>query len=289
MDPDMAMKGGKAFTAEEFGRVVELIAANFGIIVKGDKRLTFHTKLSHRLRLLGMDTYTQYLDFVENDKTGAELINLAAHITNNETYFFREDRQLKLFSNILNNIKRDKLNEGKNGIDILSAGCSGGEEPYTLNILLLESGLFVWDWTVNIVGMDINRELLKKAERGVYTRHSFRNLNGNGKMYKRYFYIKNDRYILKRAFAKNVSFKQANILDREPYEEHRGVDVIFCRNVLIYMNDDAFIRVIENFYDTISDSGYLFLGASESLIQRTGLFVPEYNDGVIVYRKNTKG
>lgn len=285
----MAIKGDVTFGADEFQRLVKLVAENFGIIIKGDKRLTIHTKLSHRLRILGMQSYTQYLDFAENDRTGEELTKLASHITNNETYFFREKEQLDLFTDLLADIKREKVKAGRNDLSVLSVACSSGEEAYTLNIIVLESGLFVWDWDIKVAGMDINSNLIERAERGVYSRHSFRNINGDDKLLKRYFYIKDDRYILKRVFAKNVSFKQANVIEREPYEEFGKADVIFCRNVLIYMNDDAFGRVIDNCYNTLNDTGYMFLGASESLIQRTGLFVPEYNNGVIVYRKNIKG
>jgi chemotaxis protein methyltransferase CheR len=86
-----------------------------------------------------------------------------------------------------------------------------------------------------------------------------------------------------------VEFRHANILDRQTFEGFDSVDVIFCRNVLIYMSDDAIEKIVKNFHECISDRGYLFIGSSESLIQKTNLFLPEHINGVIVYRKNVNG
>ena len=114
-------------------------------------------------------------------------------------------------------------------------------------------------------------------------------MNGNAAAYiDKYFTNENGRYALRKSLTKNVEFHLGNILDKKVFEDIAPIDVIFCRNVLIYMSDEAIVRLARNFYEALSDSGYLFIGASESLIQKTNLFLPEYQKGMIVYRKNLK-
>lgn len=272
-------------TEEEYSLLRDLVNRKFGIQLKGDKRLTLHTKVSHRLSILGLDSYSDYYSYIISDPTGDELFTLASHVTNNETYFFREQAQLAVFADILRDIKKRKENE-RHCIKILSVASSSGEEAYSLNITIQEKGLFVWDWNIEITGIDIDKNAVLKAREACYSRNSFRALNGNRELVNKYFIDDGERYRLKRFLTKNVQFRHGNILDEATFGGFDQVDVIFCRNVLIYMSDDAIERIIRNFYKSISNEGYLFIGSSESLIQKTNLFLPEYVDGVIVYRKN---
>jgi chemotaxis protein methyltransferase CheR len=271
---------------DEFTLLRDLIHNEFGIFLKGDKRLTLHTKTSHRLSILGLRTYRQYYDYIMSDSTKEELYIFVSHITNNETYFFRENSQLEVFSELLQEIKREKQQRNENKLRIVSLASSSGEEAYTLNILVQESGLFVWDWDAKIIGIDVDRNAIQKAKEASYTSNSFRSLNGNAAYVDKYFAVDKGRYVLRRSLMKNVEFKLGNILERNTFEGIGPIDVIFCRNVLIYMSDEAIIKLAGNFYDALSDTGYLFIGSSESLIQKTNLFVPEYKNGIIVYRKN---
>ena len=204
-------------------------------------------------------------------------------------YFFREKAQLDLFSEILKDIKRKRQARNEKALRILSLASSSGEEAYSLNIIIQENGLFAWDWNVKIIGMDLNMHAIAKAREASFTKSSFRSLNGDAAMVGKYFTVEGDRYILRRSLTKNVEFMQGNILDSGSFEGLGPVDAIFCRNVLIYMSDEAIEKVARNFFHVLSDEGYLFIGASESLIQKTNLFVPEYKSGVIVYRKNVRG
>jgi chemotaxis protein methyltransferase CheR len=274
---------------EDFSLLRDLVLQEFGIQLKGDKRLTLHAKVSHRLEILGLGTYHDYYDYILSDPSKEELYTFASHITNNETYFFRERTQLDAFSDLLKEIKREKQRRGQNRLRILSVASSSGEEAYSLNIIVQESGLFVWDWDVLITGIDINRNAVRKAEEACYSQNSFRALNGNAEIIKKHFIADNGRYLLKKFLRKNVGFRHGNILEPEAFSGLMPVDVIFCRNVLIYMSDDAIRKIVRNFYDCLEDTGYLFVGASESLIQRTNLFLPEYVNGIIIYRKNTRG
>lgn len=272
-------------TIEEYNLFKDLIHREFGIEMKGDKRLTLHTKLAHRLAILDLPTYRDYFDMIVNDSSGEELFGLISHISNNETYFQREISRIAIFTGLLNDIKRDKQKKNENSITILSAGCSTGEEAYTLNIMLMESGLFAWGWQMNVIGVDVSRRALKKAVNAVYTKNSFRALNGNGEFSQKYFDRKGDLYVLKKPYRSNVEFRHGNIMDPD-FLGAETVDAIFCRNVLIYMSDDAIKRIARNLYRHLPDEGYLFIGSSESLLNKTDLFVPEYREGVIVYRKN---
>ncbi len=281
--------GGINFmTHAEFDRIKGLVSSEFGIRIKGDKRLTIHAKLSHRLGILGIRSYGDYFDYMASDPLKEELLHFMSHITNNETYFMREATQLRFFQQeALPEIKRLRQAKGENRVNIFSAGCSSGEELYTLNILIMESGLFAWGWDVTLTGLDVSRAALKKAERAVYTRNSFRGLNGDsGGFIKKHFDSESDGYSLKRPYRGNVRLRQGNVLESSSLDGIRDLDAIFCRNILIYMTDDAIRRITENFHRSLSGGGYLFLGASESLLGKTDLFVPECRDRVIFYRKS---
>ena len=278
----------KFMSDEEFQLLKGLINKEFGIFLKGDKRLTLHTKVSHRLSILGLKSYRDYYDFIISDSSREELFTLASHITNNETYFFREKSQLDAFSELLKEIKKTRMKKKQNILRILSLASSSGEEAYTLNILIQESGLFAWDWDVKITGMDIDKSAIKKAREACYSKNSFRAINGNAGIIDKYFSFDRDCYTLRNFFTRNVEFRHGNIVDRNSFTDISDMDFIFCRNVLIYMDDNAIERIANNLYNCISDCGYLFIGSSESLIQKTDLFIPEYKNGVIVYRKNVK-
>jgi chemotaxis protein methyltransferase CheR len=275
-------------TEEDFSLLRDLVRRELGVLLKGDKRLTLHAKVSHRLGILGLDTYRDYYKFILADPSKEELYALASHITNNETYFFRERGQLDVLFNLLKEIKREKQRRNQNCLRMLSVASSSGEEAYTLNIIVQESGLFAWDWDFRITGIDIDRNSIGKAREACYSANSFRSLNGDAEIAKKYFTVHKDRFLLRKFYQKNVEFRHGNILDRAAFDGLSPVDVVFCRNVLIYMSDEAIAKIVRNFFDCLDDAGYLFVGSSESLIQRTNLFLPEHVDGVIVYRKNVR-
>ena len=275
-------------TEDEYALFRDLIEREVGIVMKGDKRLTLHTKLSHRLSILDIRSYKDYYDFIISEPSKEEFYSFMAHITNNETYFQREMGRITLVAGLLNDIKRHRQKKDHKKITFLSAGCSTGEEAYTLKIMLMESGLFAWGWEVNVIGIDLSRSALKKARNAVYTKNSFRTLDGTDEFSQKYFDRKDDLYTLKPPYRSQVEFRHGNILDPASWEGIQDIDVIFCRNVLIYMSDDAIGRITENFYRHLADEGHLFIGSSESLLNKTDLFVPECREGLIVYKKNLK-
>lgn len=270
-------------TDKEFNLIRDFISKKFGIVVKDNKKLTLHTKLSHRLSILGIHSYKSYYEHMLADE--AEQLQLVSHVTNQETYFMREKTQLAVFSALLADIKRSKQKRDLNTLNILSAGCSTGEEPYTLNILLLESGLFSWGWQTSIFGMDVSKSALKKARQAEYSKNSFRMLNGDSGFIKKYFDSSGEKFVLRRPYRHNVTFIHGNIVEPSSFDGMPVLDIIMARNILIYMSDDAIERIAENFHRALSDEGFLLLGSSESLLGRTELFYPEHRDGAIIYRK----
>jgi chemotaxis protein methyltransferase CheR len=279
-------KNGKPrlMNEEEFRKLSELIHNEFGIVVKGDRKLTLHTKLAHRLGLLGVETYTEYIEMVLGSR--GELAALATEVTNNETFFQREKNQFDAFAVFLNEIKSRKVARGEEDVRIISAGCSTGEEAYGLSILLWESALFAWgNWNVTLIGIDVDRKALRRARRAVYTKNSFRLLDEEENFISKYFHHDDGGYRLKMPYKKPVKFRHGNLMDPAAFKGLDGADAVFCRNVFIYMSDEAIARIARNIYSCLDDEGFLFIGSTETLIQKTDLFVPECREGIVVYRK----
>ncbi|MDH4164166.1 MAG: protein-glutamate O-methyltransferase CheR, partial [Nitrospirota bacterium] len=165
-----------------------------------------------------------------------------------------------------------------------SAGCSTGEEPYTIAILLLESGDWWRDWQIDILGSDINQRVLHTARKGVYKKGSHRSTPPD--MLKKYFIDegKGD-YRIVDSVRDLVSFSSVNLLD--PYKTSliRDLDIIFCRNVIIYFDREAKKKVIESFHDKLREGGFLLLGHSESLINISTAFTLRTLRNDMVYQR----
>jgi len=275
-------------TEEEYALFKILMDKEFGIVLKGDGRMTLHAKLSPRLTRLNLTSYRDYYDLVTSNPSGDELSNFISQVTNNETYFLREKGGIALFGSFLNEVKRYRQKKDQKRVTVISAGCSTGEEAYTLSITLIESGLFAWGWDVRIVGVDVNSAALKKARNAVYKEDSFRGLRGDEEFPQKYFDREDGVYVLKRPYRSRVEFRHGNILDPHALDGTGDIDVIFCRNVFIYMSDAAVRCIAENFCSRLADDGYLVIGSAESLLNKTELFIPEHKGGSIVYRKNLR-
>jgi chemotaxis protein methyltransferase CheR len=276
---------GTFMTEEEYNLFKGLILREFGIEMKRYKRSTLHSKLLYRLALLDIPTYKDYYDYIVSDPSREELSNIISHIANSETYFQRETEMIAVFAGLLGEIKKQKQKKSQHQVTIFCAGCSTGEEAYTLNIVLVESGLFSRGWDVKLIGMDISRPAIKKAMNAAYKENSFRSCEGDKNFSEKYFDREGNLYILKKCYRSNVEFRHGNLLSASSLDAVGLIDVIFCRNVFIYMNDQAIKRITENFHRHLREEGYLFIGSSESLLGKTDLFVPERRGEVIVYKK----
>jgi chemotaxis protein methyltransferase CheR len=255
-----------------------------GIFFDDGSKFLLERRLARRLELHRLKSFEEYYHFLRYDrKREEELVALIDNLTTNETYFFRETPQLRAFSEEILPELRGRL-AGRKSLRIWSAGCSTGEEPYTIAILLLESGDWWRDWQVEIIGSDINQRVLHTARKGVYKKGAHRATDPG--MLAKYFITdeKGDYRIIDRV-KELVSFSYVNLLDPHKTSLIGSVDVVFCRNVIIYFDREAKKKVIESFYHKLRDGGYLLLGHSESLINISNAFALRTLKHDMVYQK----
>jgi chemotaxis protein methyltransferase CheR len=255
-----------------------------GIYFDDGSKFLLERRLLRRLEQHRLRSFEEYYHYLRYDrKKDEELAILVDNLTTNETYFFREVPQLRAFSEeILPELRRTLAD--RKALRIWSAGCSTGEEPYTIAMLLLESGDWWRDWQVEILGSDINQRVLHTARKGVYKKSAHR--ASSPEMIAKYFVEeeKGDYRIVDRV-KELVSFSYLNLLD--PYKTSliSNMDVIFCRNVIIYFDKEAKKKVIESFHHKLREGGYLLLGHSESLINISNAFALRTLKNDMVYQK----
>ena len=274
---------------EEFRLLRDLIHERFGLYFEENQRVSLRSRLVGRLAsldLMSFEDYYHYLRF--GPQRAEELARMVSHLTNNETYFFRESAQLQVFSeHVLRSIKERKL-AGASGdqqrkLRILSAGCSTGEEAYTLAMIVYDSGQFFWNWDVQVTGLDVDPQALEKARRAVYFHNSFRSLSAV--QLERHFVRQGTGTAVKDAIRKMVSLRHGNLLEPASFAGLAPLDVIFCRNVLIYFSDAMILKVVRTFHELLAPGGSLFLGHAESLSRITDLFTAVRFQGAMVYQK----
>ena len=265
-----------------FRLIRDIIKDYCGLYFDDTSRYLLEKRLSRRIKNHHLNDFRDYYRFIRYDKRAEEeLTAIMDLLTVNETYFFREQNQLKAFSEeILEELKT--LNQDRKTLRVWSAGCSTGEEPYTIAMLINESGHFN-RWDIEIHGSDINQRVLQTARRGVYRKNSFRTTEPY--FMSKYFIEEDSSFKISDAAKKHVNFSYLNLLDPFRSKFLGKMDVIFCRNVLIYFDNASRRRVIENFHDRLVDGGYLLLGHAESLINISTAFTLKHLKNDMVYQK----
>jgi len=254
-----------------------------GIFFDEGSKYLFEKRLARRLKVLHIGDFKEYYRFLRYDRRKEEeLVNVMDVLTVNETYFFREQRQLDAFSKEILPELREKRHKTRR-IRIWSAGCSTGEEPYTLAMLVMEDPAFN-GWDVQILGSDINQRVLGVARLGVYRQNSFRTINDY--YLRKYFEPEEDgSYRIVDNVKRYVSFGNLNILDPVKVRLLEPMDIVFCRNVVIYFDLSAKKKVIAHFHDRLADAGWLLLGHSESLMNISTAFALRHLKHDMVYQK----
>jgi chemotaxis protein methyltransferase CheR len=270
---------------EEFRLLRDLVHERFGLLFGDDQRASLRGRLLARLSSLDLSSFEDYYHYLRfSPQRGEELQKMVSHLTNNETYFFREAAQLQAFSDhVLGALREEKSASGERSLRLLSAGCSTGEEAYTIAMLVHDSGHFVWSWKVDVVGLDVDEAAIARACRGVYFHNSFRGLPPPVR--ERHFAREDAGERVRESVRRLVRFRLGNLLDPASYADLKPLDVIFCRNVLIYFSDAASRRAVELFRDMLAPGGHLLLGHAESLSRITDAFVPIRFPGAVIYRK----
>ncbi len=276
--------GEVVFDVSRFIKLRDLIYVKTGIFFEEKKLYYVKKRVKEHMTALGMEDFDTYYRFLKFRDDGTEFQKLVNLLTTNETYFFREFDQLAVFAEeCLYEVCTRKEAGGVKRLRIWSAGCSTGEEPYTLSIILLEMLDDIASWDVVIEATDIDTDALEKARRGVYGKRSVRFVPGE--YFKKYFEPVEGGYRVKDPVRKLVRFSHLNLMDSKKMHSMKGMDFIFCRNVLIYFDERSRKEVVAHFYDVMNPGGYIFLGHSESLSRITTAFTIKKADGLIVYQK----
>ncbi len=249
-------------TEKEFNQLATYIKSYYGIYLKPEKQALVMGRLQHVLMEKNFRNFTDYYDYLVSDKTGNAASMLINKITTNHTFFMREAEHFDYFKDkvlpYLKNTVTDK------DLRIWSAGCSSGEEPYTLAMIMDE--YFGWEkhlWDSKVLATDISGSVLEKAVSGIYKSEDISALPPEWK----HNYLKRqdeEHYIFQDKIKNEVIFRQFNLINRSfPFK--KKFHVIFCRNVMIYFDSKTKQELVQKFYDYLEYGGYLFIGHSESL------------------------
>ncbi|UJR78817.1 CheR family methyltransferase [Sandaracinus amylolyticus] len=274
---------GPKLRIEEFRLLRDLVNRYSGMHFDDASMFVFERRLRDRLRALDLPDFTAYYHHLRyHPSAQAELEDAVEALVTNETYFFREEYQLRAFRNdLLPAIHEQALARGTKRIMLWSAGCSTGEEVYTLAILVARSGLFD-GWDVRVFGNDISRRVLATARRAVYPPSSFRAMPPE---YAEFFVEEEGGMRVIPRIRAMCQFGHLNLLDGDKTTLLGRVDAIFCRNVLIYFDTTSRKKVIDTFYERLHPGGHLLLGHSESLLHVSTAFELAHLSSDMVYRR----
>ena len=269
---------------EDFISFRDYIHEKSGMYFPESKMYLIKNRLSNRINQLGIKNFKDYFHMVKYDTSMKEFNCLMNLLTTNETSFFRNLPQLKAFSDeVLKMIWDSKAGVPRRSLRIWSAGCSTGEEPYTLSMMIMEK---ILDWNkhnIEIVANDISQDVLQAARKGIYHELSLRTTPQSYK--DKYFEKKGNVYHIKDDVKKMIKFSQINLTDSLKMSLIKNVDIIFCRNVTIYFSDEVKRKITKYFYSSLLKGGYYFIGHSESLHGITKAFKLVYLKNGLVYKK----
>jgi chemotaxis protein methyltransferase CheR len=287
--PDVvASMGLSALTDAEFVRLRDLILEHSGITLGDSKKQLVASRLARRLRLHNVTTYGEYYALVtQRDPSGEELRELINAITTNKTDFFREPHHFEFLRNtyLPQCIERAKTT-GERKLRVWSAGCSTGEEPYTL-AMTLKSYVPLNGWNIELLATDLDTQVLARAQSGIYAEETIAPVPDE--LRRRYFKRgKGDnagKVRVNEELRNMITFQQLNFI-QHPWEIRGPFDLILCRNVMIYFNADTQKAIVEGFGARLREDGFLFIGHSETLHGVHQLF--EAQRGTI-YRRRRAG
>ena len=269
-------------TQEDIRRLCEFLYRRTGMLFDDSKRYYIDRRLIERIAATESGSFQSYFATLRSD-ADHEIEHLVNAFTVNETYFYREDHQLRcMTSNLLKEIIH--LKKTGDPIRIWSIPCSTGEEPYSIAMWLLENWVGVDNYNIEIVGSDIDTRALKAAAEGVYGARALMRLSND--VIDRFFErVEGDQVRIDPGLRDSVQFTRANLIDGSDMARYRDFDIVFCRNVLIYFDDASRRIAAENLYDCLRPAGYICLGHSETMSWISPLFRVCRFPEAIVYQR----
>jgi chemotaxis protein methyltransferase CheR len=288
------------FSEAEMRLLQALIYQECGMYFDARRTHFLQDRLQRRLRECRMDSFYSYYRLLISDNGKQELSQLLENLTVNETSFFRNKAQLELFhKHILDELIRKKQAAQDHYVRIWSAGCSTGQEAYTIAMLVADALAYhqlrmphseetTWPkplvpppWTVEIPASDINYSVLRAGQEGIYSENQMSSVDYNFRL--RYFDKVGSRYAVKKAVKELVHFDFHNL--KTEFLPQRN-DIIFCRNVMMYFDEAEQRRLVEKFHRCLAPGGYLLVGHAESLLGLTDKFTMVYRESGTAYRRN---
>jgi chemotaxis protein methyltransferase CheR len=269
-------------TEEDFRKLAEFLYRRTGMVFTETKRYYVERRIETRMTATSSRTFADYFAFLRSEARN-EVEHLINAFTVNETYFYREDHQLECLTK---DLLRERV-QGKgagSAIRIWSAPCSTGEEPYSIAMWLLENWSQVDTFDIEIIGSDIDTQVLEAARTGVFGKRALMRLSPQ--LIAKYFRpTEDEQWLIIEDLRQSIQFSRVNIVETGETRPQGQFDVIFCRNVLIYFDDESRRVAAENLYDNLLPGGFICLGHTESMSRISPLFeVCRYSDA-IVYRK----
>jgi chemotaxis protein methyltransferase CheR len=271
-----------AVTEDEFSRLCEFLYRRTGMVFTETKRYYVERRVNDRMSATGALSFASYFARLRGDLDG-EVEQFINAFTVNETYFYREEHQLKcLTTDLLARRTADKPRSQT--VRIWSIPCSTGEEPYSIAMWMLDNWAEVDAWDIEIVASDIDTRVLDAAREGFYGRRALMRLTPD--QIERYFEPAGDeRWRILQDLRDSVRFSTANVMEAGQTGLHGRFDVIFCRNMLIYFDDTSRRLAAENLYESLLPGGYICLGHTESMSRISPLFeVCRFADAIVYQR-----
>jgi chemotaxis protein methyltransferase CheR len=269
-------------TQDDVRRLCEFLYRRTGMSFDDNKRYYIDRRLAERITATASGSFPSYFAMLRSN-ADHEIEHLVNAFTVNETYFYREEHQLRcMTANLLADILSRK--KAEDPIRIWSIPCSTGEEPFSIAIWLMENWSEVDKYNIEIVGSDIDTKALKDAAEGIYGARALMRLSRE--VVDRYFErLEGGQVQIDGGLRNSVQFTRANLIDAQDMARYRDFDIVFCRNVLIYFDDASRRMAAENLYDCLRPGGFICLGHSETMSRISPLFsVCRFSDA-IVYRR----
>jgi chemotaxis protein methyltransferase CheR len=281
------MKADRTISAAEFARFCEYFYRRTGILFDETKRYFVDKRLNDRILATQSSDFSAYFRMLRLHPSGEETQILTNLMTVNETYFFREAYQFQCLTDfIMGEVLRYK--SPGDPVRIWSMPCSSGEEPYSIAIHLLEKWEPINRFDVEILGSDIDTTILASARAGIYSPRSVQGVPED--QMKRYFKpLRNGNWQISQDLRDSVEFIRANLNEPGDLARFSRIDVVFCRNLLIYFDDMSRRAAAEAFYEIMSPGAFICLGHSESMSRISSLFKVRKFGSTIVYQKPFRG